>query len=527
MRHKFYYSFGVVLLCALLFLVMIHDARWFVLIAIPLIIIYCYDVTQKRHAILRNFPILGHFRFLLESIRPEIRQYLIANDHEERPYDRETRSLIYQRAKKATETIPFGTQRDITAVGYQWVLHSMNAKKPAEVEPRITVGNDLCSQPYSSSRLNVSGMSFGALSANAVMAMNLGAKLGNFAQATGEGGLSPYHLLGGDIIWQIGTGYFGCRDDNGFFCPSAYAVEAQRPEVKMIELKLSQGAKPSHGGILPAAKLTPEIAAIRKVPLGHDVMSPGKHSAFNSPIEMMLFVQKLRELSGGKPIGLKLCLGLPHEFIGMCKAMIETNIYPDFITVDGAEGGTGAAPVEFVNHVGMPLNFALSFIHNVLTGFNLRSKIIIAASGKIATGFDMLTRLAIGADICNMARPMMMATGCIQSMQCNLNTCPTGVATQDKRLQRGLVVDDKKYRVANFHAATLHSFLELIGAMGLSNPSDITPEHVLTRLSLGNIKNYGQLYHDLDRALKPGDLLGDTIPVYYAAYFERARTDQF
>ncbi len=523
MRNQFYYSFGIVLLAIFLFLVMIHRAYWFLVVLIPLAGLFVHDIMQKKHAILRNFPILGHIRYIFEFIRPEIRQYFIAGDQEERPYDRETRTLIYERSKNIRDTIPFGTQRDILAVGYEWTLHSMNALKPAEVEPRITVGSDLCKQPYSSSRLNISGMSFGALSANAVMAMNLGAKIGNFAQATGEGGLSPYHLQGGDIIWQIGTGYFGCRDEEGRFAPDEFAKEANRPEVKMIELKLSQGAKPSHGGILPAAKLTPEIAAIRKAPLGHDVLSPGKHTAFSTPTEMMHFIQQLRDLCGGKPVGVKLCLGLHHEFFAMCKAMLETGIYPDFITVDGAEGGTGAAPVEFVNHVGTPLHFALQFVHNTLTGINLRHKIRIAASGKIATGFDMVTKVAIGADICNMARPMMMATGCIQSMQCNTNTCPTGVATQDPRLQKALNVDDKKHRVAHFHEITLHSFLELIGAMGLKNPSELTRDRIYRRINCDVVKTFDEIYTHVE----PGCFLNGNIPEVYAKDWERARTDRF
>ncbi len=527
MRNKFYGSFAFVLLCIFLLLVMLHDVRWFLLVLVPLIILYVYDITQTKHAILRNFPILGHLRFIFEFIRPEIQQYFIANDQEERPFDRQTRSLIYQRSKNIQDTIPFGTQRDILAVGYEWVLHSMNAKKAAEVEPRIIVGNAACKQLYDSSRLNISGMSFGALSANAVMAMNLSAKIGHFAQATGEGGLSPYHLMGGDVIWQIGTGYFGCRDNDGNFAPDEFAVEACRPEVKMIELKLSQGAKPSHGGILPAAKLTEEIAKIRKAPMGFDVISPGKHSAFSNPIEMMQFIQKLKDLSGGKPVGFKFCMGYAHEFMAICKGMLETQIYPDFITIDGAEGGTGAAPFEFVDHVGMPLNYALSYVHNTLIGINARDQVKIAVAGKVATGFDMVTKIALGADICNMARAMMMATGCIQSMQCNMNTCPTGVATQDPRLQKGLVVQDKKDRVAHFHAITLHSFLELIGAMGLSNPSELKPSHILRRVSPMGFQSYEEIYHSCGRSINPGELLGPNVPEYFAKTWAYARPDRF
>ena len=523
MRNYFYYAFGVFLLGVFLFLVMFHRTDWMWVVIVPLAIIFLHDIFQKKHAVLRNFPVLGHIRYILEFIRPEIRQYLIAGDQEERPYDRETRTLIYERSKNIRDTIPFGTQRDILEIGYEWTLHSMNALKPAEVEPRIIVGSDLCTQPYSSSRLNISGMSFGALSANAVMAMNLGAKIGNFAQATGEGGLSPYHLQGGDVIWQIGTGYFGCRDDQGHFSPEEFAKEANRPEVKMIELKLSQGAKPSHGGILPASKLTPEIAAIRKAPLGQDVLSPGKHSAFTGPTEMMHFIQKLRDLCNGKPVGIKLCLGLRHEFFAMCKAMLATGIYPDFITVDGAEGGTGAAPVEFVNHVGTPLQTALQFVDNALRGIGLRDKIRIAASGKIATGFDMVTKIATGADICNMARPMMMATGCIQSMQCNTNTCPTGVATQNKRLQKALVVNDKKQRVAHFHEVTLHSFLEIIGAMGLKNPSELSRDRIYRRISCNEVRNFEEIYTHVE----PGCFINGKIPEVYQKDWEKAQADRF
>ena len=523
MRDKFYYAFGIILLGCFLFFFIVHESLWFSLIAVPLLVIYCYDIFQKKHSILRNFPILGHLRFIFEFIRPEIQQYFIENDLNERPFSREARSLVYARSKSQIETLAFGTKRNITEVGYESVLHSLNAKHPSEVEPRILVGNEQCSQPYLSSRMNISGMSFGALSANAITAMNLGAKLGGFAQATGEGGLSPYHLQGGDVIWQIGTGYFGCRNLDGSFSTEEFTREVLRPEVKMIELKLSQGAKPSHGGILPAAKLTKEIADIRKVAMGKDVLSPPTHTAFNTPIQMMEFLQKLRECSGGKPVGFKLCVGQRKEFFSICKAMLTTGVIPDFITVDGAEGGTGAAPVEFANFVGMPLNDGLLFAHNALVGMNLRQKIRIAASGKIVSGFSMVSKLALGADICNVARAMMMATGCIQSMQCNTNTCPTGVATQDQRLQKGLVIEDKKHRVANFHQHTMHSFLELIGAMGLANPSEITPDHVFQRSSPTEFKTYRQIYEFIPE----GSLLGSSIPGLYAEAWQQASSEKF
>ncbi len=523
MRRKWYTALGLVLLSMFLFLAMLQDARWFLALITPLIILAIYDLTQTQHTILRNFPVLGHMRYLLEFIRPEIQQYFIADNEQERPFDRETRSIIYQRAKNIQDTVPFGTERDIYQIGYTWALHSLAPKPISEVERRIIVGGPDCKKPYSASRLNISAMSFGALSAHAIMALNKGAKLGGFAQNTGEGGLSPYHLQGGDLIFQIGTGYFGCRDEAGLFNPEEFTKEACRDEVKMIEIKLSQGAKPSHGGILPAAKLTPEIAAARKVKMGHDVISPPAHSAFNTPTELLQFVQQLRELSGGKPVGFKLCIGQKKEFFSICKAMLKTNILPDFITVDGAEGGTGAAPLEYINHMGTPLEPALFFVHNALTGIGVRQNIHIISSGKIATGFDMVVKIALGADICHCARPMMLALGCLQSKQCNSNTCPTGITTQNKRLQRGLVVDQKKYRVANYHKNTVKSFLEMVGAMGLSNPSDLSPAHIMRRISTDSAKPLNEIYH----YMKPGQFLSNDIPENYKTHWELASADQF
>jgi glutamate synthase domain-containing protein 2 len=523
MRRQWYLAFGIILLMTLLVFVMLKDTVWFLVFLTPVIILWIYDLVQTRHSLLRNFPVLGHFRYILEFLRPEIQQYFIADDEEERPFNRETRSIIYERAKNTRDTIPFGTEHDILAVGYTWVLHSLNPKKVSEVEPRIVVGGPDCKRPYSSSRLNISAMSFGALSANALMALNKGAKLGDFAHNTGEGGLSPYHLQGGDIIFQIGTAYFGCRDDQGRFLESEFALEANRDEVKMIEIKLSQGAKPSHGGILPAAKLTPEIARVRKVQMGVDVLSPPAHPEFDSPIGLLQFVKKLRELSGGKPVGFKLCIGQKREFFSICKAMLETNILPDFITIDGAEGGTGAAPLEFVNHVGTPLEQGLIFAHNALVGVNLRQHIRIICSGKVATGFDMVEKIALGADICNSARAMMMAIGCVQSKQCNANTCPTGVATQNQRLQRGLVVDEKKYRVADYHKNTLKSFLEIIGAIGLSNPSELKPSVIMRRTSQEDSAPFDEIHE----YLKPGDLLGQKLPAIYEKDWKLASATSF
>lgn len=523
MRDRLYYVFWIIVLIAVMVTLMLHDLKWFLIILVPLIALYLYDVTQRSHSILRNFPIFGHFRYLFEFIRPEVQQYFIADDLSEKPFSREHRSLVYQRAKKVRDTLSYGTRHDINMVDYEWIAHSLNAKKAAEVEPRILVGNEQCAHPYSSSRLNISGMSFGALSENAVKALNEGAKIGNFAQATGEGGLTPYHLLGGDVIWQVGTGYFGCRRPDGTFDPEKFIENSTLPQVKMIELKLSQGAKPSHGGILPAAKLTKEIAKIRGVPMGQDVLSPPTHSAFKNPIEMMKFIQQLRELSGGKPVGFKLCLGHKSEFLSICKGITATGIIPDFITVDGAEGGTGAAPVEFANRVGMPLNEALPFVHSALRGIGVRDKIRIAASGKIVSGFAMVRSIALGADICNIARAMMMALGCIQSFQCDANTCPTGVATQNKRLQKGLVVTEKKYRVANYHDATMHSFLELIGAMGLTNPSEITPDMIYRRISPTEIKTFSEIYDFIPE----GSLLSKKIPASFAQAWKQASAKRF
>ncbi|WP_058534341.1 FMN-binding glutamate synthase family protein [Legionella saoudiensis] len=523
MRRQWYIGFGVVLLITLAIFIMLEDIRWFLVFLTPIIILWIYDVTQKKHTILRNFPVLGHVRYFLEFLRPEIQQYFIATDESELPFNRETRSLVYERAKNTRDTIPYGTERDILSVGYTWALHSLAPKPASEVEPRLIVGGPDCLQPYNASRLNISAMSFGALSGKAIMAMNKGAMIGGFAQNTGEGGLSPYHLQGGDLIFQIGTAYFGCRNQEGLFDENEFAIEANRKEVKMIEIKLSQGAKPSHGGILPAAKLTEEIAKARKVPMGKDVLSPIAHTAFSNPIGLLHFVQKLRELSQGKPIGFKLCLGRRDEFFAICKAMLETKILPDFITVDGAEGGTGAAPVEYTNFIGTPLEAGLVFVHNALVGIGVRDSIRIICSGKVANGFDILTNIALGADMCNTARAMMLATGCLQTKQCNANTCPTGVTTQNKRLQYGLVVDQKKQHVANFHKNTVKSFLEMVGALGLDNPSDLKPSHIMRRTGVDEVKTFDQIYE----YLTPGQLLSSDIPESYKKDWELADPQHF
>lgn len=463
----------------------------------PLILVGLSDILQKKHAIQRNFPILGHVRYLLEKIRPEIMQYFVETDTEGRPINRMFRSLVYQRAKKTNDTVPFGTQMDVYRVGYEWLDHSMYAcnDNDKNSHPRVTVGGSDCKKPYSASLLNISAMSFGSLSQNAVLALNKGAKKGNFAHNTCEGGLSPYHLEnGGDLIWQIGTGYFGCRTHDGKFCKDTFAKKAVVENVIMIEIKISQGAKPGHGGILPAIKNTEEIAAIRDVKPHTDVLSPPSHSAFSSPEGLMNFIKLLRTISGGKPIGFKLCVGKKEEFLDLCKAMVSTGIKPDFITVDGGEGGTGAAPVEFSNSIGMPLRDALAFVYDTLVGFNLKKDIKIIASGKIFSGFHIARIIALGADMVNCARAMMLSLGCIQALQCNNNTCPVGVATQNKSLMSGLNVDEKSERVASFHQETLHSFSELIAAAGVVNQTDLNRSHINRRVSMNTVLKYDEIF---------------------------------
>lgn len=473
---------------------------WSLVIFGPIILIGIRDILQTKHTIKRNFPVLGNFRFMLEAVRPEIMQYFVETDTEGRPIHRLYRSLIYQRAKKVTDTTPFGTQMDVYRAGYEWLDHSIYAKNHIDLnyEPRVLVGGSDCKQPYSSSLLNISAMSFGALSKNAVLAMNTGARMGNFAHNTGEGGVSPYHLEPkGDLIWQIGTGYFGCRDSEGNFSPELFKEKASIENIKMIEIKISQGAKPGHGGILPAAKNTVEIAAIRHVTPHTDVHSPPSHTAFSNAEELMYFIKQLRDLSGGKPVGFKLCVGKKIEFEDFCKAMIKTGIKPDFITVDGGEGGTGAAPIEFSNSIGMPLRDGLAFVVDTLRGYDLKKDIKIAASGKVLNGFHIARLIAIGADMVNSARAMMMATGCIQALQCNTNTCPVGVATQNKSLMKGLVVADKAQRVANFHKGTIDSFLELMAATGVTEPNNLNRKHINRRVSMGTVQKYSEIYPEV------------------------------
>ncbi len=477
MAKLIFYALSHIAITALL--IPAYHPSYFIIIPTLLFILIGIYNTLSHHNILRNYPLIGYFRYLFEFIRPEIQQYFVATNLSGRPYPREIRSLIYARAKGDIQSHPFGTEHDITEPHFQYLSHSLSPCVPNAAAHRVLIGAAQCTQPYGASRINISGMSFGALSKHAVLAMNLGAKQGQFAQNTGEGGLNPYHLThGADLIWQIGTGYFGIRTAEGEFDLDAFIEKAQHPAVKMIEIKLSQGAKPGHGGILPANKITPEIAATRGIPLGQDCVSPPAHSTFDSPEALLHWMALLRQHSGGKPVGFKLCLGKIDEFMGLCKAMLKTGQTPDFITIDGAEGGTGAAPLEFTNRLGQPLYRSLHAVNQCLIGCHLKDKITLIASGKIATAFDIIKAWALGADLINMARPMMFSIGCIQAMRCHTNDCPTGVATQSRQRQKAVVVKEKAQRVAQFQKATLSAAFELLGAMGIDEPSLLGPHHI-------------------------------------------------
>ena len=486
-------------------------------------LIGAWEIFRSESNLRRNYPVLANIRYMLEYIRPEIQQYFIANNTEERPFSRERRNLIYRRSKGANDTLPFGTQQDILAEGYRSLNHSIQATTVADEHARVIIGNAACKQPYEASRLNISGMSFGAISSRAIEAMNKGAKLGNFAQNTGEGGISEYHLKhGGDLIWQIGTGYFGCRNTEGRFDGEAFRRKAASDAVKMIELKISQGAKPSHGGVLPGAKVTAEIARIRTVEIGQTVYSPSNHPEFSTPTGMLEFIAKLRELSDGKPVGFKFCLGRKVDFMAIVKAMLKTEIYPDFISIDGAEGGTGAAPVEFSNRLGTPCMEATYYINEVLIGAGIREHMQLISSGQTASGFDMLEKLLVGANIVNAARAFMMSVGCVQAQSCNTNHCPTGVATQDPARARAINVADKAVRVSNFHRATIHACFDLCGAMGFDNPDTPTAADLYTRYHEG-LKNFDQIYQPLIK----GQLLSDSIPEAYLSDWQQASAEHF
>ncbi len=524
-RRVFYLISVLGLLSLIVIPVFWWPYQWAIVIILPYIVVGLYDLFVSGSNVLRNYPVIGHLRYALEFISPEIRQYFIETNRSGRPFDREQRQLVDRRSRGMPDFQPFGTQLDVTDVGYESASHSMSPKTVADEEARVTVGGAQCKHPYSASRLNISAMSFGALSPNAVEALNAGAKIGNFAQNTGEGGLSPYHLArGGDIIWQIGTGYFGCRTKDGKFDPAQFKERSRQDAVKMIEIKISQGAKPSHGGVLPAAKVNHEIANARGVPIGEDCFSPPGHSTFSTPHELLEYVAQLRELCGGKPVGFKLCVGRKSEFMGICKAMAESDILPDFITVDGSEGGTGAAPLEFSDRLGMTVNEGLIFVENCLIGIDKRDKLKVIASGKVVSGFDLVQKIALGADMCNAARTMLFAIGCIQAVRCNTNTCPSGVATQDHHRMKAVVVDERKYNVANYHRVNIESFLDLVGAMGLTSPDQLTPNHIYRRTSNEMEKTYGQLYDFLE----PGHLLrAKKIDENYAEHWAMAKSNAF
>ena len=515
---------------ALLLVIGIFDRKVFDLVLIPTLIfggltaLGIRDLLQKNHAILRNYPIAAHMRFLLEEIRPEMRQYFFESEKDGMPFSRDIRAVVYQRAKMVLDKRPFGTQEDVYREGYEWMHHSVAPKVRGDHDFRINIGGPECTKPYSASVFNISAMSFGALSPNAVRSLNAGAKKGGFAHDTGEGGVSPYHREnGGDIIWEIGSGYFGSRHRDGSFDPDEFARIAADDQIKMVELKISQGAKPGHGGVLPAAKVSEEISKIRGVPMGEDCISPARHRAFSTPLEMMTFVGNMRKLSGGKPAGFKMCIGHPWEFLAICKAMQESGIYPDFIVIDGNEGGTGAAPLEFMDHLGMPMREGVNFAHNALVGINARDRIKIGASGKIATAFDMARAMAIGADWCNSARGFMFALGCIQSLSCHTDRCPTGVTTQDPTRNRALYVPHKIDRVYNYHHSTLHALAELIAAAGLEHPQDLRPIHFSQRTSTTEVCTFAKLYP----SLRPGELLNGTGDPRYVDAWAMARAESF
>jgi len=500
---------------------------WALAILGPILLIGFYDMFQAKHAIMRNFPILGRGRYVMEDLRPKLYQYFIESDTNGRPLSRIFRNIVYQRAKKDLSTTPFGTQLDVYEEGYEWMNHSIGALDAHKLDqhPRTKVGSPACKQPYEASIFNISAMSFGSLSSAAIEAMNGGAKLADFAHNTGEGGISPYHdKQGGDLIYQIGTGYFGCRTKDGNFSPEEFKKRVASDNVKMIELKLSQGAKPGHGGILPAKKNTTEIAEIRGVEPGQDVLSPPFHKAFSTPRGLLQLIAQMQELSGGKPIGFKLCIGNRSEFLAICKGMVETGIRPDFIAVDGGEGGTGAAPLEFSNSVGMPFKEGLVFAYDALVGFGLKKDIKLFAAGKIMTSFHVFRAMALGADACYSARAMMLAVGSIQALECNKNTCPTGVATQDKELVSGLKVEDKKVRVANYHKETIKSFVELLGAAGLHTADEINRSHIYRRINMKESMRYDQIFP----YIKEGALLSmDSCPANWRPYLEMADPDTF
>lgn len=499
-------------------------ALWLLALFAPLLIVGLIDLFQPHHSLRRNFPVSARFRWFFEWLRPFLRSYIVESDLDGRPFNHDERSLIYARAKGDNSTHPFGTELDVYSDEYEWLAHSMAPSREVEKYSRVTVGTDQCSRPYKASRLNISAMSFGALGANAIEALNLGAKIGGFYHDTGEGGLSPYHAKhGGDVVWEIGSGYFGCRDKDGHFDAEHFRDRAANDQVKMTELKLSQGAKPGHGGLLPGAKVTAEIAKTRDVPEGQDCLSPARHRAFSTPRELVEFAGRMRELSGGKPVGIKLCVGYPHELFAVMKAMLETEILIDFIVIDGAEGGTGAAPTELSDRVGMPLREGLILARNALVGANLKTKVKLAASGKVNSGASIAMNAALGADWCNAARAFMFSLGCVQSMRCHTDTCPTGVATQSPARQRGLVVPDKAERVARFQKATLDALHDIVVACGLQSPDEFTPDGLRQRINAAEMRSIDEIYPFVE----PGELIDGARDPRLAAWWRAADPGSF
>jgi glutamate synthase domain-containing protein 2 len=524
MRYALYIVVVIAALAALAAVLTLGEGMIVLAALAPCALLGTWDLLQTKSTLRRNYPLLAHFRYGLEAIGPEMRQYFIEADTAETPFSRQERALAYQRAKSVLDTRPFGSLQNIYGTDYEWINHSMRPSEYMSHDFRVTVGEGRA-QPYSASVFNISAMSFGSLSANAIRALNKGARMGNFSHDTGEGSISPYHReAGGDLVWEVASGYFGCRNEDGSFSEEKFAASAADPQVKMIEVKLSQGAKPGHGGMLPGAKVTAEIAATRGVPVGVDCISPARHSTFDTPKGLLAFVDRLRTLSGGKPTGFKLAIGHPWEWFGIAKAMHETGLLPDFIVVDGAEGGTGAAPAEFIDHVGVPMHEALMLVHNTLVGLGLRDRVRVAAAGKIISGFDIARTMAMGADWCNAGRGYMFALGCIQAQSCHTDRCPTGVATQDPKRWKSLDVPDKATRVHNFHENTLKALRDLLCAAGLQHPGELGPEHILRRISPTEVRSIAAIYNFIE----PGALLQGVPPhAVFQSFWEDARSDSF
>ncbi|WP_300380118.1 FMN-binding glutamate synthase family protein [Henriciella sp.] len=524
--HRFLPLAAALLLTAC-FAVLLTFSAWFavgLVMFAALSLLGIYDVFQTHHTLWRNFPILARIRWIMEELRPFFRAYMVESEMEGRPFNHEQRAMVYRRAKDVTSVEPFGSQLEIDRPPYEWLSHSVAAQTPATSDPRVIVGSDSCAKPYSASVYNISAMSFGALSARAIEALNRGAAMGGFYHDTGEGGVSDYHRAGnGDLVWEIGSAYFGCRTKDGRFDPEKFAETARSDQVKMIEIKLSQGAKPGHGGVLPGAKVTAEIAAARGIEIGQTCISPPAHSAFSTPLEMMEFVARLRELSGGKPVGLKFCVGNRWEVLAMCKAALETGIAPDFMVVDGAEGGTGAAPVEFLDHVGSPLRQGLVLTRNALVGTGLKGRVRLAASGKQISAFQIAASMALGADWVNSARGFMFSLGCIQAKHCHDNTCPTGITTTNKGRQRGLVIPDKAERVCQFQKNTVHALMEVVGAAGCQHPSELTPRHIMHRVT----EDIAEPGHRAYKLLEDDCLISDPSGTHLAREWSLAQSHSF